>query len=260
MPSNFLILLVIISGYLFNHSSHKLRFRAQTLAGHRLILEAAVSGLVFLAGARALAWGLREFILPQELLSWWWSFSGGLQFAGASVIALILAPVFAFGANLCVGCRQRDLIPVDNDARWWWNGPDRWRRASRQYYHGEAIRKSGNPFQKLLHQAATHAEDGLTIGVTMTNGKIYVAQVIASPNLSPADEYVSVLPLLSGHRDADTLKIVYDTLYPVPKFQQLAAMHEVAVALPVPEIKSAHMLDEEYYAAEIKRLSKAEED
>lgn len=253
MPSNFLLLLPLVGGYLFNHVFYKYRFRAQALAGHRLILEAAVSGLVFLGIARIVT-VLLQIYLP-EFFSWWPTLAGKTSFAGTSVLAVLLAPLTAWIANLGCGFWSRSRVPKSRyaDKTWGKKHIYRWRQASREHFLDKAIQTSGNALQKLLHQAAVH-NVVLSIGVTMDNGKIYAGKVTASPNLSPSDEYVSMLPLLSGHRDPQSLKIIYDTLYPVGKFERLADDHNVVVALPVSEIKSAHLLDEEYYVNEIERL------
>jgi len=88
----------------------------------------------------------------------------------------------------------------------------------------------------------------------MTNGKIYAGLVVTSPNLSPHDSYVSILPLMSGHRDPKTLKIEYDFAYPVNQLLKLGGHCGVVVALPVADIRSAHMLDKEYFERERDRL------
>lgn len=45
MPSN-LLLLPFLAGYLFLHSFHFTKFRAQRLDGYRLLMESAAVGLV----------------------------------------------------------------------------------------------------------------------------------------------------------------------------------------------------------------------
>lgn len=261
MPSNFLLLLPLVGGYLFNHGFYKLRFRAQALTGHRLILEAAVSGLAFLAVARLFVALLLPLIVPKSVLAEWSVISGRTPFSGTSVLGVLLAPLSALAANLCVGYKHRDEVAEEKYAHKprWLRDVYRWRQASRDFYLDKAIRRSGNALQKLLHQVATRGKSGISVGVTMANGKIYACEVTTSPNLSPTDEYVSVLPLLSGHRDRDTQQIIYDLAYPIAKFQELAAINQVVVALPVSEIKSAHMLDEEYYESEVERLKEAAE-
>lgn len=258
MPSNFLLLLPLVGGYLFNHILHKLRFRAQTLTGHRLILEAAVTGLAFLGIARVITVGYASYGRP-ELLSLWGRLAGEADYAGTAALSVVLAPLAAAAGNLILGFARRRRIPESRYShRPRWQRPLlRWRDASRDYYLDRAIRNSGNALQKLLHQVAVTGWKGVSVGVTMGNGKIYAGYVTTSPNLSPRDEYVSLFPLLSGHRDRETLQIVYDFAYPLERFLELAAVHEVVVALPVSEIKSAHLLDEEYYVAEIKRLEAA---
>lgn len=95
MPSSLLLLLPLLGGYLFNHFSHILRFRAQTQTGHRLILEAAATGVVFLGLARAIALALMWLDWPESLLGVWPAVTNGIQFVGTAILTVALCCVSA---------------------------------------------------------------------------------------------------------------------------------------------------------------------
>ena len=256
MPSSFLLLLPLVGGYLFNHICHIGRFRSQSLMGHRLVFEAAVTGLIFLGGARVLTVSLMLLRVPHWLIKLWPVLTNGTQFVGTSILAVVLAPVCAGLINLTTGYRHRDRaqlpegrapLSIRKLTRSW--------RASRDWALSKAIQWSGNSFQRMLHDIAINGPlDGRAVGLTMSNRKVYAGWVTTSPNLLPTDEHVSLLPIISGHRDPGTLEINYDFAYPIEKFAQMAQHSEVVVALPVGDIVSAHMLDVDYFSNVLGKL------
>lgn len=256
MPSNLLLLLPLLAGFLFTHLFHRRRFRAQTKTGHRLIFEAAAAGLGFLVVARVITATLMWFHWPSRLIEAWPRITNSVEFVGTTTLSLVLAIGTGVGLNLAFGFRNRALVAPESIDRphlvqWCY----RWWEASRKYSLDVALRRSGNALQKILHNAVQFgAVDGRTVGLTLTSGKVYAGWVMESPSLSPEDEYVSLLPLMSGHRDKETLKIEYDFPYPLAKFEALAEESDVVVAIPVSSIQSAHLLDVEYWGRELARL------
>lgn len=242
MPSNLLLLLPLLGGYLFNHILHRIRFRAQSLGGHRLVFEAALSGLFFLIPARALAFLLAKASWMGWLLERWPALTGSTSFVGTTVMAVLLAPISAVVLNLLEGFRyyQNDGEIVTPLACW---------QASRDYSLDRAIRNSGNALQEILHEVAVRGfDEGATIGLTMSNGKVYTAWVARSPNLAPNDQYVALLPLMSGYRDPDTREIKYNYLYPIIERPELLEdLPEFNLTVPISQIESAHLLEAEFY-------------
>lgn len=186
MPSSLLLLLPLLGGYLFNHTFHRRRFRAQTKTGHRLIFEAAATGLAFLVVARVVTASLKAYGRPEWVLRVWPEVTGGVAFVGTSMLSVVLAFTTAVAWNLAVGFRHRDQVASDCAADrplllrwfyWFWE-------SSYQYSLDLAVRVSGNALQRILHDVVVNGQvDGRCIGLTMKSGKIYSAWVTSSPNL-----------------------------------------------------------------------------
>lgn len=252
MPSSLLLLVSLLAGYLFNHILHALRFRAQTLSGHRLVFESAVTGLVFLVLARVVTYALLVGKWPATLLDHWPTITNSVSFVGTGFLSVPLGVLAATALNLAVGFKSRQLLPLPDRApffgrfllarhvrRWWLSSRD----ASLDF----TIQRFGNALHKLLHYVATQGWDrGRAVGLTMSNGKTYAAFVTTSPNLTPDDNFVSLLPLLSGHRAEKNLRVEYDYAYPLGRFSSLLKESDVVVTIPVSDIRSAHLLDEDY--------------
>jgi len=259
VPSNFLLLLPILGGYLFNTTSHFFHFRAQALRGHRLVFEAAVVGILFLIPARILILILVAIGWPEWLLARWPQFTNDTALVGTSSLAVILAPLAAILWNLGAGFRHRERIGTEKLAgfsglsrplrRWW--------KASRDYYLDRAIRRSGDGLQQILHDVAVRSStDGTVVGITLKSGKIYAAYVTRSPNLSPDDEYVMLAPLMSGYRDAGTQEVRYRYLY--PGFEDGVAGATMTMVVPTSEIQIAHVLDRASWNTVLERLKTEE--
>lgn len=267
MPSNLLLLLPLIGGYLFNHLLHFLKFRAQGQDGHRLIFEAAASGLLWLLPARFLVVKVTPHLSP-DFCALWQSMAQGTRFIGTTIIAVTVAPVAAVFLNVLIGLFLLRRVPPATYGRYWrvirWV-PRAW-KASRESSLNWAVRYSGNALQQIFNRAAREASKGVTVGLTMGNRRIYAAVVTRSPNLSRMDEYVSLLPIMSGHREDKTLQIKYTYAYPRPapaapaqgsvQTAPATPMHRsnpfspevsiedvVEMSVPVSEIKSAHLLE-----------------
>lgn len=254
MPSSFLILCSLVAGYSFIHVYHRLRFRAQALSGYRLIIEASCAGLIALVFSRLACVGIHPLV-PTFLLRAWSRLVNGVPFVGSTILAILFAILAAASFNLIQGFFHRGDIASDRKLPWGLRHVMRFWTASRDHSLNTAIEKSGNGLQKLLHAAATSAlVDGSAVGLTMSNSKFYVGFVTTSPSLSDADEYVSLFPLMSGHREPETQKVVYDFVYPIDTITELAEDREVVMVVPIAEIRSAHVLDADYLVTEMDRL------
>src|SRR4051812_48355583 len=101
MPSNLLLLLPLLGGYLFIHFCYRFYFRAQALDGHRLIFEAAVAGFTLFLPCRGLA-----YLLAHEqpgLREAWYGAGGHVPFLSSVALTLLVAPLAAYIWNLCEG-------------------------------------------------------------------------------------------------------------------------------------------------------------
>ena len=212
MPTNLLIL-PLFGGFLLVHLFHFSRFRSQQLEGYRLLFWSGVSGSCLLALARLLTYsvvaaGLFKF---SWVLRWHAFFP--VDFSGTGVTALALGVILPLAGNLCMG-RQRaqDL----------------------------AVRRYGGSLSRLLH-AATMRE--FPVSVTLENRKTYVGFVIGAPNLDPNDQYVQILPLLSGYRDKDDLRLRFTDNYSEVYESGRVDPSDFIVVLRVENIRMASFYD-----------------
>jgi hypothetical protein len=117
---------------------------------------------------------------------------------------------------------------------------------SRQHALRRAIRKDGNALHNLLYKAAIEAENLRTICITLNSRKVYVGWVEKSPNLRSNDAYVSLIPVMSGYRDKDSLDLEFTVSYPVDKYWDQSSgiqKEDFTVLLPLSQIVDARFFD-----------------
>lgn len=181
MPYN-LLLLPLLGGYLFIHFTYRFRFRAYGLDNYRLIFESAGFGIAALALSHLLTRLALSVDLLQRPISVWKQLAP-FPFSGSAFGALLLGLTAPYLVNRIW---KRDVSSLSAMARY------------------------GNDLERLLHEAWTR---NITVLITLSSRKIYVAWVTLSPNLRPSMPFVTILPTASGYRDKDTLKVSYTTYY-----------------------------------------------
>jgi hypothetical protein len=253
MPGNLLLFLPLLAGYAFIHICYLTRYRAQSLSGHALIFETAAAGLVSVPFGHLLLQILRCLPYVEALRSWWHGQPLAVPFAAAVVAGLLVAILAALVCNLALGlwhCREGSPALTENSLE----KPEKKRLPerfsqlldlSRDAALARATQSSGNDLWMILRKAALEQQ---LVFLSLGNRKVYVGYVTRAPSLKPTGTHVSVLPLLSGHRDAGTLAVTYDIFYKLEKYQD----QEVAVALPASEIREARFY---YFDLEYDRLS-----
>ena len=175
MPFN-LLLLPLLSGYLFTHLTYCTRFRAYGLSSYRLILNSALYGL----GFAILAHFLTRLALNVDTLGpaiGVWKGFAPFPFSGSAVGSLGVA----YAASLLVNQIQKKT------------------KSSQA-----AINRHGDYLMKLLHGAQREKK---TVMLTLSDRKVYVGYVVLDLNLKPEMPYVSILPTASGYREKDTLRV-----------------------------------------------------
>ncbi|MFL6194641.1 MAG: hypothetical protein ACJ75H_10760 [Thermoanaerobaculia bacterium] len=236
MPTN-LLLLPLLGGFWFVHFCYFFRFRAQRLDGYRLLLESAFFGLLFIVPARLITYYWpRAFDTGRLARQEWADLWGGAPLSGTATLSLLLGLISPFVINLTYAVQQRlqeggewpaaeepaeVLLPAKVRALDW------------------AIRNSGTYLHQLLHKSVLQQ---VPVLITLQNRKVYVGYVAESPNLKPENQYLWLLPALSGHRDDKTLKVEFDAVYPNP--EDLPAdlgieEEDLLLTIPLSEVKSA---------------------
>jgi hypothetical protein len=245
MPSNLLLLLPLLGGYLFFHFYHRTFFRAQALEGHRLIFETAVAGFVGYVPFRLLILTLSQLDSSNRWHEAWYGFAGQVPHLSTLVAMLLGAPLLAFGLNIASGLRCRKGLPPGQRLNL-----SSLLAASKDRALGQAVERSGNALQLLLYKAAKRTRvDLTTVCLTLRDRKVFVGWITKSPNLRANDTYVAMVPLMSGHRDKDTLQMKLDTTYPMEMYWDGTDLRpeEFVVALPVTEIATARLFDLDLY-------------
>jgi len=186
-------------------------------------MESAAAGVVLLILARIVTYSL----LAQPAIGKLWHDKVTAEpYAGTATVAFLL------------GC----LLPVL--LNWLYSAEKAKRRAIDRY---------GN-YQLRILQEATDRE--LPVSITLANGKVYVGMVVYFPNLDAKDTFLGVVPLLSGHRDRETLVIKFDTEYLTAFSSGECEPQDFAVVLSTADIKMLSFFD--YQAMEAFKLEPPE--
>ena len=116
--------------------------------------------------------------------------------------------------------------------------PERWAK-------DKVLKRHGNALFRLLHYAATRRK---LVAITLDNGKYYIAYVMESPNLDPQEQFLSILPLISGYRESDTLRVEHVVFYESVYKNKSINKNELAITLPLASIKIANLFDRTVYS------------
>jgi len=278
VPSNLLLFLPLLGGYTFIHLFHFTRFRAQSLTGYNLVFEASLAGFLSVAFTRCVIWCVDALGWGGGLRAWVTDHMGATPYLGTVVGGFLVAPLAAVVCNLAVGIWQSrhprtgqggtpglpgDLAVAGSGNR------EQTRHEetpglfelSQRVALDRAIRNSGNDLLIFLHDAAHRAQtDKMTALLSMSDRKVYVGWVTRSPSLRPGDQFVRILPLMSGCRGHDDLGVRFTTFYPderylreCPEEQRKSFQHlqpeDFAVIVPLSEIRDAHYFDLNFYSA-----------
>lgn len=242
MPSNVALFLSILAGYGFIHLFYFTRFRAQRLDGHRLVIEAALVGVLLYAAAKVC-----QPFTPATLatLQRW---TGNNTEAVDTIYILLLGLSSPVLLNLIIalalqGRAEWRPTEIDSPRAAWNHLMEPARRVALDW----AISKLGNDLLVLLHEAVSRPRDRqMPLLLTLDNNKVYAGWVVRSPNLKLEDEYLSVLPLASGYRAEDTLKVTLNVFYPVHQYKATDGPlrpRDFTFVIPYASVKKAHYFD-----------------
>lgn len=103
----------------------------------------------------------------------------------------------------------------------------------------------GNDFEELIASAARRV---IPIAATMENSKVYVGLLSETPPPSQQRKSLTILPLMSGFRHADTGEIKFTTYYnriydKLNKISPDLTIDDFSVVLPIDKIHSINMFD-----------------
>jgi hypothetical protein len=221
MPSNLLIVLLLVGGYSFIHLFSYTRIRSQALDGYRLLLESVLAGCV-LGFVSYFSIALLDRREPQ-VRGYWHEYAPRMPYVATTIGVAIIGVCLPFLLNFLLKCIG---ITAERNRRW-------------------AVKRYGNALQRLLQEALDHERP---ICVTLENKKVYVGTVSSVPTLSPTDTYFSVIPFFSGYRDKDTLDLNFTVDY-VKLYDKGLSPDHFKVVLPIASIRGIAFFDPAAYPA-----------
>jgi hypothetical protein len=210
-------LLPILAGYIFINIWSLTRFRAQRHDGYRLLIESLFYGVLIFGVARILGIVMYKSYRVQAFEHWRQQNGLVYPYSGTALLAACLAGVVALLANWAIGRdRAKEIL----------------------------LARSDNGFLRLFNLAAVTYR---MVSVTLSNRKVYIGYVLRAPNLRPEDQFVGLLPVVSGYRDKDTLRLVVTTNYaPAIQAQKIPASDfEITFALSA--VDTANLFDPNLY-------------
>lgn len=190
------------------------------LDGYRLLLHCSLAGAAILFLARVLVCFLKVFPFFAKYRPLWDRF-GEIPYLGTFVLCIPLSVVTSAVWNIFYKL-------------------DRAREST--------VALNGDSLMQLMQKAVNEER---MISITFDSRKWYAGYLIKAPDLRPSEQYFSLLPVLSGYRDKDTLvarrSIRYDELY--EKFHEDGAtsVDDFVITLPIASVRTANLFDPDVY-------------
>jgi len=185
------------------------------LDGYRLLFHSSFAGATLLGLSRAIVCLFK--LLPQfwRFRPYWTQFSD-LPYLGTFILSVVLSVIVAKLWNQFLDPRHE---------------------------REETIREHGDSLSLLMLKAASTQT---MIAVTLENRKWYAGYITDSPNLKPSEKYFSLVPILSGYRDKDSLEVKALIDYS-EKFADGMVPDDFVVILPLQSVRAANAFDPEFY-------------
>lgn len=239
MPYN-LLLLPLVGGYIFITRTYWFRFFTQRADGYRILLNAALAGIVLMV----LASGLVELGLllagtwskAQPLIEWIGQVTHAIApfpFSGRAGLAFALGvlgwkPINALGG----WCHRREAKRLSESKNVWklthWIG-----QLSEVVQARRVIYDKADALEMMLNDAL---EQRRLILVTTANGKVYMGMLVSNFNPAFPLEDIAMLPLRSGYRHETEKRTIfttyYDTVIAETRQQMEAARAKIREELP----------------------------
>lgn len=217
MPWNEL-LLPLLAGYVFINICNLTRFRAQRHDGYRLVIECLFFGVAIFAGARFIVIWIHALPLGTQAESIIQKSGLGYPFLGTGILATVLALVLALIGNLVFNAERAKKI---------------------------IVKRQDNGFMRLFHKAAIESR---MVSVTLSSKKVYIGYILSTPNLSPGEQFVGILPIISGYRDKDTLRLVTTTNYGRAIDEGVIPPEDFEVTVALASVEIANFFDPDIFS------------
>jgi hypothetical protein len=223
-------LLSLLGGYYFSYLWRLTGYAIRRSEGHHLYFHAALFGIIFFIVA---------FILRMFLISISPSYEaidcalvdyvrpilkeepGVLEFEQVRRAQWVLTAFY----SLVLGIACAGLFNIFTPERW-------------------ALYRSVSALEKLLMQAQ---RDDRPVSLTLNTGKVYIGMVLATPDPGLSPRVVTLLPMLSGHRD-DQERLVLTTDYETIYKRRKDGMLQFKLTIPAEMIVTASLFNPAIYA------------
>lgn len=221
MPWN-LLLLPLLGGYYFCTRCYLAKYKYRRSDGNRLLLAAALHGLVFLLVASIIVFVASAIFRswPTEVASWWQQHVPFPHF-GKAFLALAAAVSFTHLANLFVDEAGQKL---------------------------KVVTEEGDVLENILQVAFGQTKPLL---ISLKTGKVYVCMTLDGFQPSLDRKYLSVLPLWSGFRTKETQEVRFTTDYTKVYLEllpdQLEILDDFELAIPSDQIAAITFFDRTLY-------------
>lgn len=238
MPYN-VLLLPLLGGFVFISFWDRTRWHAYRAEKERLLMYAALAGLVCL-GLAFLLTAIPPFVpcyWSEICPPTWWDSHIGIEHSGVGAFAFVLGALGWWPAN-----KIADRIFKKTGG-------------SKRHEFARVIRDHGGPLEQMLLRSM---DEDKAVMITLKSGKVYIGGLAAS--FTPdKDKTISLLPSKSGYRESVLHRLVLTTHYDTV-FSQIAADHSddekkateligaFGVVIPVSEILSASLYLPEIHA------------
>lgn len=184
--------------------------------GYRLLLYCSVAGAIILAASRAIIIFAKIFPL-YTMVRPRWDQVADVPYLGTFLLCLPLSYLSAKLLNLRVDANKIRESEVEN---------------------------RGDLLMRLLQRALNEER---MVSITLETRKWYAGYVFEAPNLRPSENYFSLIPVLSGYRDKDTLEarrtLAYNHLFESGEMDP----EDLVIILPIESVRTANLFDPKLY-------------
>ena len=115
------------------------------------------------------------------------------------------------------------------------------------------IFKDGNALEILLSKAINEQQD---VAVTLLNHKVYIGIVANLYSITEQENFIEIIPLISGYRDPLTKKLNLTTSYLDVLLSGHLEIDDFAIVIPTTQILSANIFDIKLYDKHFKEEQK----
>ena len=216
-----LLLIPSLGGYLFLQYANFTRFEIYRLSGYHLLFRSALAGIPLALVGHIIAISVN--LLVPQLRSYWYTHVP-VDYGDSAILSLLLA------------------VAIPSVINWF-------------YRKEKAAKRTANNYGDLIELMITRAFEQIKlIELSLKNRKSYIGFVLWRSITKRGQSDVTLVPVVSGYRSEDTIKlyittnyapIIYEGIKEKPK--KISKFRDFNVVIPRSEVASARIFDPEVY-------------